>query len=103
MNYKKFQLFSHFPQSILFVNVRTDEDNLSETISTLSFGDAARNVSSDTVKRRKKKRPQVSAAAAETARASRARTTALLPPPPARGAGRPRAGQVPSARAPPTG
>ena len=67
MNYKKFQLFSHFPQSILFVNVRTDEDNLSETISTLSFGDAARNVSSDTVKRRKKKRPQVSAAAAETA------------------------------------
>ena len=46
--------------------MRTDEDNLSETISTLSFGDAARNVSSDTVKRRKKKRPQVSAAA-ETA------------------------------------
>ena len=47
--------------------MRTDEDNLSETISTLSFGDAARNVSSDTMKRRKKKRPQVSAAAAETA------------------------------------
>ena len=46
--------------------MRTDEDNLSETISTLSFGDAARNVSSDTVKRRKKKRPPVSAAA-ETA------------------------------------
>ena len=69
-------VFFLFPQSILFVNVRTDEDNLCETISTLSFGDAARNVSSDTVKRRKKKRPHVSAAAAETADSPKPRAQA---------------------------
>lgn len=35
---------------------RTDEGNLSETISTLSFGDAARNISTFDTKRKKKKR-----------------------------------------------
>ncbi len=42
-------------QCVLFVMTRTDDNNISETISTLTFGNSARNISTHDPTRRKKK------------------------------------------------
>ncbi len=44
-------------QAVLCVNVRVDEENLRETISTLSFGDAARNIDLEDTQKKKRNRP----------------------------------------------